>query len=91
MGGFASTVIDGHPVEYGDICEVEVWGAGDGPNRMAVTFVEVSDDGDMWFRCLCDHDSVRGSDTFADYYNEIGEVRFMRKANDVRADAGSGI
>jgi hypothetical protein len=90
MGGHSATVIDDVEVEYGDICEIEVW---DGEDWLwkSVTFVEVSDDGDLWFRYMCEEDSTRGSEMVADYYSEVDGVRFVRKKDDPSFDLGSGI
>ena len=89
MGGFSKTTIDGQQVGYGDICLVEVH---DGEWKwISCEFLEVSDDGDRWFRCLCEEDSVRASDTFPDYYQEVVDVRFVRKKDDPSFDIGQGI
>ena len=90
MGGFHSTVIDGHRVEYGDICEVEYTWNGQ-TKWIAASFVETTEDGDRWFRCVCEDEYVRGDDTFPDYYQEIGEVRFAHKKDDPSVDLGAGI
>ena len=87
MGGVLSGR-DDHDValDYGDICEVDVDG-----RPVATTFVETSDDGDRWFRTLCDGDFVCGSDSFSEMYHGVREIRFKYKADDPTPDLGAGI
>lgn len=88
MGGFSTGQDDhGHPLAYGDVCNVET-----SNGILACTFVETSDDGDRWFRLLCDHDNgPRGWDTFPDYFQEVWDVRFSHTSDDPTPDIGSGI
>lgn len=90
MGGYSSANIGGHDVKYGDICEIEVFDDREW-RWLSVIFIEKSDDGDLWFRCMNEGDSVRGRDTFPDCYMEVGESRFVRERDDVAFDLGSGI
>ena len=92
MGGYSTANIDGQEVSFGDICEVEIWDDTAQESRwVAVTFLEMSDDGDMAFRFVCDGHGVRGDDLIWDYYQECWGVRFVRKANDPTPDLGANI
>lgn len=92
MGGFSSGTINGVDVEYGDICEVVLWDLGfRNQKRLPCTFIETSDDGDRYFRFIREEDSIRGHDYFHDNYAEVGEVRFVCKADDERFFIGAGI
>lgn len=86
MGGCSRTTIDGHDVQYGDFVNVEVDG-----RWILCTFVEVSDDGDSWFRCVCEGDCVRGDDAFSDRFAEVGAVKFAYHQNDSLPHIGAGI
>lgn len=78
MGGFNYGRINGQPVEYGDLCEIEVcWGAE--LLKILCTFVETTDDGDHWFKCIREEDCVRGDSYFPDYYQEVGNIRVIGK------------
>lgn len=87
MGGLLSGQDDhGNALEWGDVCEVDVDG-----RAIAATFVETSDDGDRWFRTICEGDFVCGSDSFSEMYHGVGDIRFKHKADDPTPERGAGI
>lgn len=95
MGGYSSGRVgqtpwcEGTRVTFGDLCKVEILG-GDEPVWITAEFLETSDGGAMWFRCLSDH-SIRGDDVFADYFAEVGDIEFGSKPDDPCHFVGAGI
>lgn len=86
MGGFSTTRIDGHLVEFGDLLRVETQ---DG--WVAARFLEVSDCGTIWMECVRDEDSFRGDSVFSDNLSEVWQVRFGCKKDDPILFLGDGI
>lgn len=93
MGGLNYGSIGGVPVQYGDICEAEIYD-GDGQWKwVGCIFIETTDDGDLCFKLLNEEDpiGIRGDDCFFDYYSEVGELRYVCKPDDPRFFIGAGI
>ena len=87
MGGLSTGRDDeGALLSYGDVCEVDT---SDG--KIAAKFIETADDGTRWFECICEKDSIRASDVFPDYYQEVYWIKLKHGADDPSPWIGHGI
>lgn len=75
---------------YGDLCIAEIWDGGV-KQLVSCSFIETNSNGDSFYRIIDEDFSIRGDDYFADYYVEVGDVRFVSKPDNPELFIGAGI